>query len=177
MPSPQHHQAGGHHRQEASVVPATVATSRHPSAAMAVSDLLSPSAEIAIKSPQVDASISGSLIHASIPATAGNGAAMLLSTPHTCPWPNLLSHGYTPRCRPALWCQRLATMALPIQPTGTAPGGSRKAVRSATLRISRKNRSFIRPCCCEKLAIPCQRSRFFPSAAPPRRLGDQRGSS
>jgi hypothetical protein len=30
-----------------------------------------------------------------------------------------------------------------------------------------ENRSFIRPCRCEKLATPCQRSAFLPIAAPP----------
>src|SRR5215813_13762912 len=46
---------------------------------MAVSDVPSPSAEIAINRPQVDASINGALIQASMRATVGNGAAILLS--------------------------------------------------------------------------------------------------
>jgi hypothetical protein len=40
-----------------------------------------------------------------------------------------------------------------------------------------KNRSFIRPCGCEKLATPCQRSALLPSAALPCKVRDQRGSS
>src|SRR6266699_3474727 len=46
---------------------------------MAVNDVPSPSAEIAINRPQVDASINGALIQASMRATVGNGAAILLS--------------------------------------------------------------------------------------------------
>jgi hypothetical protein len=40
-----------------------------------------------------------------------------------------------------------------------------------------KNRFFIRPCGCEKVPIPCQRSPFFRNAASAGKLGDQRGSS
>src|SRR6266700_1971883 len=46
---------------------------------MAVNDVPSPSAEIAINRTQVDASINGALIQASMRATVGNGAAILLS--------------------------------------------------------------------------------------------------
>src|SRR5262245_64333815 len=63
-----------------SVVPTTVATWRQPSAAMAVSEVPSPSAEMAIRRPQVDASINGALIRANAGVTAGTAAAMLLRT-------------------------------------------------------------------------------------------------
>src|SRR5262245_24955471 len=62
-----------------SVVPATVATCRHPSAAIPVSEVPRPNAEIAINSPHVDASINGGLIQARIDASAGNESALLLS--------------------------------------------------------------------------------------------------
>src|SRR5262249_8370575 len=60
-------------------VPGTVATGSHPSAAIAVNDVPSPSAEIAINSPHVDASINGALIVPSTGATVGNAAAILFS--------------------------------------------------------------------------------------------------
>src|SRR6476620_3009339 len=46
---------------------------------MAVKDVPSPSAEIAINKPQVDASIKGALISATIEAVAGNADATLFS--------------------------------------------------------------------------------------------------
>src|SRR5882757_3956393 len=63
-----------------SVVPSTVAMWRQPSDAIAVSDVASPSAEMAISSPQFDASISGVLTLANTGATVGKAGAMLLST-------------------------------------------------------------------------------------------------
>src|ERR1700694_538212 len=48
---------------------------------MAVSDVPSPSAEMAISRPQVDASMRGALIWANIGPMVGNAAAILLS-PH-----------------------------------------------------------------------------------------------
>ena len=63
-----------------SVVPVTVATCRHPSAAIPLNDVPSPSADIASNNPHVDASINGALIHASIRANGGNAGAMLLRT-------------------------------------------------------------------------------------------------
>src|SRR5260370_33028297 len=63
-----------------SVVPITVATWRHPSAAIPLNDVPSPSADIASNNPQVDASINGALIHASIWANGGIAGAMLFRT-------------------------------------------------------------------------------------------------
>src|SRR5882757_10769663 len=62
------------------VVPVTVATWRQPRVAIAGSDVPSPSAAIAINSPQVDASIKGALICAKTGATATHEGAMLFST-------------------------------------------------------------------------------------------------
>src|SRR5262249_5794614 len=63
-----------------SVVPTTVALCRQPSAAMAVGDVPRPSAAIAIRSPQVEASIRGALIVAKAGTRAGKAVATLLST-------------------------------------------------------------------------------------------------
>src|SRR5262249_24699034 len=57
----------------------TVALCRQPSAAMAVGEVPSPSAAIAIRSPQVDASTRGALIVAKADMAAGKAAAALLS--------------------------------------------------------------------------------------------------
>src|SRR5262245_23708670 len=47
---------------------------------MALTDVPRPSAEMAIKRPQVDTSINGALIRANTGVTAGKAAAMLLRT-------------------------------------------------------------------------------------------------
>src|SRR5215813_7044614 len=62
------------------VVAVTVATCRHPSAAIAGTEVPSPSAPIATNRPQVEASTSGALISANSGATSPTDMAMLLST-------------------------------------------------------------------------------------------------